>query len=253
MKKHTKSFGSQSRILCAIALVAVIGLLMAACKEPTDSGITPPVGIPTPVRNVTALSGVTATNDIIEIVNTTVNQGRAIVATGWNNGDSYKAFVNGVEKSAGTVTVSGGSITAFIKTSGLEITVTTNMITIDSKSAQMSATEDDMYYCIGASTPYKTSSQITSITSGKTAEGALNLALNGTLVTYGYAVRSGNWDAMKAFGKENRCPDSVVTSTANTLNKAVSGWGYYTDISSGFITVFFITRSSAIQLAFSTP
>jgi len=44
MKKNTKSFGSQSIILCAIALVAVIGLLMAACKEPDA---TPVVENPT--------------------------------------------------------------------------------------------------------------------------------------------------------------------------------------------------------------
>jgi len=59
MKNAIKTLGSQSRMLCAIALVAVIGFSMAACKDPNN--VDGSVTVPDIWSNVTSLNQMNGT------------------------------------------------------------------------------------------------------------------------------------------------------------------------------------------------
>jgi len=212
----------------------------------------------TPVEKVVALSGVSTDGDIIELVNTTQTTGRAITAAGWNDGDNYKAFLNGELKSSGTVTVdSNGEITGFSDTANIEISGSS--LKVGGKTATVSAPYDNKYYTVGAASNATNESQIKKALSDANinpdfpeAVLAFSIKNAGQLYQGDYKDTSGDWEAIKTFAKRGdiACPDSVVTQTANKLNNAVSAWGYYK--SGNYMVVFFITRSSAIATKVKT-
>jgi len=238
MRNTIKMFG-------IIALAAVIGFSMAGCSNPASSSSDGGGGgIPTPNSNVTAFTGVSG-SDIIEIINTSVNGRAAFSTSGWTNGNSYSAFINGVPKSSGTATVPGDGT---IQLGSWGTISAAGSITVEGKTFTVSSPEDNVYYAIGCTTITKNASDVIKETTGLTAEGVLVKAIqNPFFFRSRYLDDVGDWGGMTAFAKENKCPNSEVTKAANTLNNAVSAWGYYKDPSSGYMVVFFITRSMAIR------
>jgi len=230
-----------------IALAAVIGFSMIACDNSGGGGGS---SIPTPASNVRAFTGVDGT-DIYEIVNTTANPGRAVSSEGWAVGNTYKVFKNGnpTPIDSGTITnIEGGKI-SFSGSTG-DLTLSTGAVTIGGASITVSAPQADVYYCIGAETSATSASDITSVTNGMTAEGVLKLAIDDIIGGYTFildgsvVVAGGSWEDMKDFAQYYNCPNSLISSTTNTLNKSISAWGYYNY--GGGWNVFFITRSKAI-------
>jgi len=169
------------RVLGIIALVAIIGFSMAGCPTGNENNSTP--DIPAPKSNVTALSGVTEDGEIIELVNTTQTSGRAgITATGWKDGDGYKAFLNGAVKSTGTVTVENGQITKFSDTNESNIKIDGDKLSVGGKSATVSAPADDEYYCFIFNNPgSKEGSDFINSLAGKSADQAFDAILKNNI------------------------------------------------------------------------
>jgi len=116
MKNLTKLFGTQSRMFCAIALVAVIGLSMAGCKQDVTA----------PILGTVTYRGIVDGSDIKLVI----TEGARYAA---KNGDSYVLTVtkDGITKtSSGTVNVSGTTLT--LTPTG---TTTTFTITINPSSS----------------------------------------------------------------------------------------------------------------------
>jgi len=236
-----------------LAMALAFGLVLTGCDTGTSNGSSDNGGgIPTPASNVAAFTGVNG-SDIYEIVNTTAHQRSAVTADGWAVTNTYKVFKNGVE-----LTASGGTVTAIdeekITFSQIgNLILATGQVSIGGTSVTVSAPVADTYYCIGAQSQARSDSDITSTllkynVNPNNAEGVLWVSIAHASELYrNYPPddASGNWDRIKTFAKEQKCPDSVVTQTANKLNNAVSAWGYY-KASSGYMVVFFITRSSAV-------
>jgi len=273
MKNIIKKFG-------IAAMVAIIVFSMAGC--PTGSESNTPTPIPSPKSAITALTGLTENGETIEIINTTANPGRvAITASGWNSGDSYKLFVNGVEKSAGTVTVSDGQITAFNKTSGeaVEFTSTTELkvgSTTYKSSSAYSAPPDDEYLIFIFNNPgSKEGSDFINSLAGMSADQAFDAILKNNIehtkewekykkdnpydwggfntthpfVSFddtgtGY-VRGEKWEHLRGLLEQVPVPISVLAQTANPLNNAVSACVSYKN-SSGNMSMFVISRSRAM-------
>ncbi|MDR1576160.1 MAG: hypothetical protein LBS37_09165 [Treponema sp.] len=205
--------------------------------QPTQEGISTP-------EVIDGYYGVTNDGKTIKIVITSPGSTGAGKAIDWSKTNNYTAYVDGKVVSRGTVIASGGSI-EFKQKDGGAVNITGDAITITDGGTTYSGSvtaAKDYYYCIGSTTTY-TESQINSLFTGQTPEQIYNYCSTTGSYNFDYPdVEEGNWEDMKAFGKQYGCPDSVVSDIAKKLNDTVSAWGYYHSAQYNSNIMFYIAR-----------
>ncbi|MDR0639075.1 MAG: hypothetical protein LBG27_09305 [Spirochaetaceae bacterium] len=230
-----------------IAVWAGIGLGFAGCDTGDDDG----GGSVTTPEVINGFYGVTNNGKTIEVV----IKNKAPTEK-WTSGDDYFVYIDRIETSRGTITVTSGngqiiftstdgsSVSAITITNPSAITVTKGGTTYSGKIVAA----QDLYYCIGAATD-ASKAQIESVFAGKTPEQVYTwCSTTGTSLFLDYPESNiGTWNEMVRWAKGFAAPNAVINGIAGDLTGKVSAVGWYRWASEGYNIMFYISRMPLVN------
>jgi len=169
--------------------------------------------------------GVTNDGKTIEVI---IEDGVTLTVDDYAN-KTYVIKVDGVEKSKGTVTKSGSTIT-FTKSTGDNVSgiITSGSLaslTVGSITSITMVTSRDHFYCIGGPTSQSEEQIKQNFLTGKTPT-----QIKSYLETYlnDYDYDEGAFDYIIEFGKSYNCPNKELTRISEEMNSGkFYGVGYY--------------------------
>jgi hypothetical protein len=167
----------------------------------------------------------------------------------WSMTNSYVITNDGVVTGHGTITASEGSI-VFASGNDSSVNIIDSSVVITSSEGSAFSGNitpvQDYYFCIIAGTDL-TESQIADSTKIKTPEEVYYYCSSIMVDHFDVpSARSGTWEEMKIFAKENMVPGSVMDDVAEKLDGNVSAWAYYHNEEYDGSFVFYIVKAPVL-------